>query len=177
MADSLPLSLFEDAPTVVIGVNGKKCSGKCGQAKRYSEFFKSNQGDGYYSYCKQCSKDHNREFYRKNPKSPEEQKKGSLRRAYNLTVEEYRAMFASQNGLCASCGNPETKIDHRTGNVKELAVDHDHATGKIRALLCNACNVALGLLQDDPERIEQLFRYIQRYTSQCTMKPQSYANR
>jgi len=73
-------------------------------------------------------------------------------------------MFASQNDLCASCGNPETKIDHRSGTVKELAVDHDHATGKIRALLCNSCNVALGLLQDDSERIEHLLRYIQKYT-------------
>jgi hypothetical protein len=69
-------------------------------------------------------------------------------------------MFASQNGLCASCGNPETKIDHRSGTIKELAVDHDHATGKIRALLCNSCNVALGLLQDDPAFFEAACTYI-----------------
>ena len=163
MADSLPLSLFEDAPTVVIGVNGKKCSGKCGQAKRYSELFKSNQGDGYYSYCKVCSKEHNRDFYRKNPKSPDVQKSGHLRRTFNLTADEYSALFVSQNGVCAACGNSETRTDHRNGDCKDLAVDHDHATGKIRALLCSSCNIALGLLQDDPERIERLLRYIQSF--------------
>ena len=122
MPDSVPLSLFEDAPVIVIGVNGKKCGGKCGKLKLYTEFFKSNQGDGYYSYCKVCSKEHNRAFYRKNPKSPDVQKRGHLRRMFNLTSDEYNALFVSQNGLCASCGNPETKIDHRTNTTLSKTV-------------------------------------------------------
>lgn len=72
-------------------------------------------------------------------------------------------MYKAQNDVCASCGNPEMGIDHRNGAHLDLAVDHNHATGQVRALLCGPCNMALGLLQDDPERIERLVRYIQSF--------------
>jgi hypothetical protein len=41
-----------------------------------------------------------------------------------------------------------------------LAIDHDHVTGDIRGLLCHACNVALGLLNDDPELLEAAAGYL-----------------
>jgi hypothetical protein len=72
-------------------------------------------------------------------------------------------MYEAQHGVCAACGNPETRTDHRNGECTDLAVDHDHATGQVRALLCGPCNMALGLLQDDPERIEQLLIYLRNY--------------
>lgn len=57
-------------------------------------------------------------------------------------------MLEAQGGVCAICKGPETKP-----NAKYLAVDHDHATGAVRGLLCNNCNRAIGLLGDDAERL------------------------
>jgi hypothetical protein len=56
---------------------------------------------------------------------------------------EYAAMLAAQNGVCAACGKPETGRN-QYGPVS-LAVDHDHVTGKVRALLCMRCNRAPAL--------------------------------
>jgi hypothetical protein len=47
--------------------------------------------------------------------------------------------------------------------VKKLAVDHCHKTGKIRGLLCQGCNMALGLLKDSPAIINNLARYINKH--------------
>jgi hypothetical protein len=79
-------------------------------------------------------------------------------RRYKLTPEQYHNLFEDQKGLCAACGCKEK------GN-RRLAVDHNHLTGAVRALLCHACNVALGLLVDSPERVEMLLRYIVKHAS------------
>src|SRR6266480_6312978 len=78
---------------------------------------------------------------------------------YDMTIEEYQSMLDRQNGLCASCNNPETAKGN-TGKLKPLAVDHDHVTGKVRSLLCSNCNQTLGCLEEDPERVNALLRYI-----------------
>jgi hypothetical protein len=59
---------------------------------------------------------------------------------FGLTEEQYLALEASQNGVCAICGNPPVK-------PPTLAIDHDHATGKVRGLLCVTCNTRLGFLE------------------------------
>jgi hypothetical protein len=66
---------------------------------------------------------------------------------FNLDVIKYQEMFKAQNGLCAICGKPETNM--YKGKIRNLAVDHDHATGRIRGLLCSKCNTGLGALNDD----------------------------
>ncbi|KKN26953.1 hypothetical protein LCGC14_0869490 [marine sediment metagenome] len=52
-------------------------------------------------------------------------------------------MFSTQNGECAICGTHSSELD------QALSVDHDHSTGKVRGLLCNSCNLMLGLVKDD----------------------------
>ena len=139
----------------------KQCT-KCNEAKPLSEFYRATAyKDGYFSQCKSCQHDYQRAT--RKPRNPIEQKRAHLKRTFNLTRDEYDAMRQAQNGVCASCDRPETRTDLRNGDALDLAVDHDHVTGQVRALLCNSCNIALGLLQDDPERIEQLLRYIQRF--------------
>ncbi len=69
-------------------------------------------------------------------------------------------MFLAQNGVCAACSQSETTLDFRTEQVKNLQIDHCHKTGRVRALLCQECNNALGILHDDPERIRLLLRYV-----------------
>lgn len=78
--------------------------------------------------------------------------------AYGLTIAQYDQLVLDQNNLCAICGKSETKI--RYGKVIALSVDHDHVTGKIRKLLCNACNTALGILCEDRQIVQNMDKYL-----------------
>jgi hypothetical protein len=69
---------------------------------------------------------------------------------YNLTLEDYNKMFEEQHGCCAICGR------HQSEFKRSLAIDHNHITYKVRGLLCNNCNRAIGLLQVDELGIELL---------------------
>lgn len=70
------------------------------------------------------------------------QRKIWLKKGYGLSVEQYEAMFKSQNGACKICSGQNL-------NGRPLGVDHDHKTGKIRGLLCQPCNLAIGYMNDD----------------------------
>jgi hypothetical protein len=67
-----------------------------------------------------------------------------LRHKYDMTPEQYDSLLASQGGNCAICGDPP-----KVGQNKRLHVDHDHATGKVRGLLCMHCNHSI-------ERVEKI---------------------
>lgn len=54
----------------------------------------------------------------------------------------YDAKFSEQHGVCAVCGQPETR-KHQSGITMALSIDHDHSTQKVRGLLCCACNLSL----------------------------------
>lgn len=71
---------------------------------------------------------------------------------YGLTIEQYDAMVDAQNGACAVCG----KVPRY-----ELVIDHDHATGTIRGLLCHGCNAGIGYLGDNEEGIRRALEYLQ----------------
>lgn len=60
---------------------------------------------------------------------------------YGLTPDKYRAILDEQEGVCGICMRPEF-----------LMIDHDHATGEVRGLLCGSCNYALGCLGDNVTR-------------------------
>lgn len=80
----------------------------------------------------------------------------NLRRNYGLTLREYRGMLVNQESRCAAC---LVEVEDWQRN---LSVDHDHLTGQVRGLLCQPCNLALGHLKDDPERIFALADYLRR---------------
>jgi hypothetical protein len=80
-----------------------------------------------------------------------------------MTIQEYTAILKAQNNVCAICENKETAINAKNSKVQKLCVDHDHATGKVRALLCTACNKALGLLNDDPSRVLKAHNYLVKH--------------
>jgi hypothetical protein len=90
---------------------------------------------------------------------------GELRKRYGITFEQYAEMFHAQGGCCAICRNPETRVDHRTKKISRLAVDHDHKTGAVRALLCGKCNGLLGRADDDPDRLRAAIAYLERHAA------------
>lgn len=83
-------------------------------------------------------------------------------RKYGLTVADYNKLFEAQNGLCAVCHRPETLMRPK-GGFRALAVDHDHKTEAVRGLLCGRCNSALGLLDENIDRILSLAEYVRSF--------------
>ena len=79
----------------------------------------------------------------------------------NFSLEDYDQMHAKQNGLCLICNRPE-RVRWRGTRMKPLSVDHDHRTGKVRGLLCQECNSAIGKLGDSIELLESAIRYLRR---------------
>lgn len=79
-----------------------------------------------------------------------------LRLYYGISLEEYNKLLEKQNGKCAICNlTPEV-----CNKGRYLCVDHNHQTGKVRGLLCNTCNRAIGLLKDNTEVLRRAAEYI-----------------
>lgn len=76
-----------------------------------------------------------------------------LRANYGLSVEQFNALLSSQGNACAICRDTD----------KKWCVDHDHATGKVRAILCHCCNVALGLLGDSARITNAATEYLTKH--------------
>lgn len=85
-------------------------------------------------------------------------RRNNLAANYGLTPAEVDVMTEAQHGLCASCGGPPV-----WGKGKRLHVDHKRGTKCVRALLCQGCNTALGLLDESPEKVLALYAYILKY--------------
>ena len=81
----------------------------------------------------------------------------SLIRTYGIGLHEYDLMFTEQKGKCACCGTHQNEL------TRNLAVDHDHDTGLIRGLLCNHCNMAIGILGDNIEGLMKALNYLEKH--------------
>jgi hypothetical protein len=83
-----------------------------------------------------------------------------LRKRYNITLAEKRAMFSRQQGRCAipSCASS-------FASLSDAKVDHDHSTGRVRGLLCSACNVTLGHGREKPAVLRDLAAYLELYAN------------
>ncbi len=78
-------------------------------------------------------------------------------RKYGLTPESYVAMEKQQNGRCKICGS--TKPGH---GAKHFYIDHCHKTMRVRGLLCCHCNMVIGQLGDDADRIRRAAEYVEK---------------
>ena len=79
-------------------------------------------------------------------------------RRYGLTEPEFRSLLKEQENACAICKGPFK-------GYRTIHTDHDHSTGKVRGLLCNNCNVGLGLFLDQPKLLKRAIEYLYRGTS------------
>jgi len=125
----------------------KTCK-KCKERKSYEKFYKQRASqDGHYAWCKECS--------RKNSILKREQTRNTdLLRKYGISHQDYLDMLEAQDNKCAVCGLPDVENIHG-----KLCIDHNHKTGKVRGLLCNPCNKALGLAMDSADILYSLYKY------------------
>lgn len=79
-----------------------------------------------------------------------------IQNKYNLSAQEYFAMLLAQGGVCLICARAPTH--------KPLCVDHDHATGNVRGLLCHKCNALLGHAGDNPSVLASAIEYLKAKT-------------
>jgi hypothetical protein len=115
--------------------------------------------DPFYLYLTQLSRREHRASrkqidsvrrQRRAATDPDHRDKKRVRR-YGLTLEDYRALLARQGKACAICKK----------SVPRLCIDHCHATGKVRGLLCNKCNTGLGCYADDPKLTAAATAYLE----------------
>jgi hypothetical protein len=124
------------------GPQKKPCS-RCRKVKALTAFTLENK---IYpsSRCKVCTNELMKDIYARQDRAVVRRQK-----KYNLTDEDYQAMLLAQNGLCFLCVKR-----------KAINVDHDHATGRVRGLLCSSCNQALGILGDTSAAFERVLQYV-----------------
>lgn len=85
-------------------------------------------------------------------------KRRNLAYNYGMKLAEYDSLVEACGGVCQSCGSPPA--EEGSFSQCNLNVDHDHATGRVRGLLCSGCNLALGLLGEDVDRLKGLISYL-----------------
>lgn len=113
----------------------------CKEDKTVDQFYKHAQHAGSYTaYCKPCQADYTRA------------------RKYNVDPETFQNMILDQNGKCAICS-----VDFDSTRWGSPRVDHDHETGKVRALLCHHCNLGLGHLGDSLLKLSLAVTYLVRH--------------
>ena len=131
--------------------------------------------DGLQSKCRKCAAEYWKEYYATHAEErekyrdahaeersrqskeyyathAEEARKYWLKHNFDISLDQYGAMLASQGGVCAICGRPP--------NGKALCVDHDHETEEIRGLLCDNCNLVLGHSRDNSSLLRAAADYI-----------------
>jgi hypothetical protein len=119
-------------------VKSKTCR-VCDKEKDISNFSAHRRRkDGYTSECTECSRIRQ---YKQN---------------YGITIKEYERMLVEQDHSCYTCGSHESNLE------KRLHVDHEHSTGRVRGLLCDRCNRALGMFQDDEVLLYRAIEYLNK---------------
>jgi hypothetical protein len=121
----------------------------CSAVKSLAEFSKDGKSkDGHTSYCKQCKQQ--KDKVRQRNYDYAAMRRSKLGREYGLTLEEGEQLFKKAKYCCQICKSS-----------KALQIDHCHATGQVRGILCHQCNSAIGMLDDSIERCQEVVRYLQ----------------
>lgn len=137
----------------------KTCS-RCKEEKLAELFPKAARSrDGLHTWCKACMSWNTLRWKKANPGYVEKRtENGVMRysRRYGVEPEDYFALLAGQGGVCAIC--------RQAPKQGPLHIDHDHADGRVRGLLCRPCNLGLGNFGDDPDRITAAMAYLMQHT-------------
>lgn len=138
-------------------MESKTCTG-CKQTKPLDQFYaKRSDATRYRAKCKECHRIKYKADYALGLGNYRDYhlKKYWAGSTVAEAVENYERLFSAQKGVCKICKQEEVG--------KRLAVDHDHTTLKVRGLLCEDCNRALGLLRESFDIALQLAKYVQEH--------------
>lgn len=144
---------------------------KCERERPVEEFFVNRaMKDGRMSMCRDCSMEKTRAYRLKNldreraigrekqrafrAANPSYDRWMKIWRKYGLTPKQWEDLYSLQQGRCAICIAP-------LAEGTKICVDHDHATGVVRGLLCTICNQGLGYFKDDPDRLRRAAAYVE----------------
>ena len=106
--------------------------------------------------CRRCYSEIGNEWSRENAEASARHKRNwHLLNRFGITIDEAETILDDQGGVCAIC---EEEIEDPRGFSPH--VDHDHATGEVRGVLCFHCNAGLGQFKDDPERLRAAIVYL-----------------
>jgi hypothetical protein len=106
----------------------------------------------------QAHRDRNRELIRAGQRrradkaktdNPQARRDAYLRSTYGLSLHDWFELFDKQGAVCALCGGTDPKFKHG------WHTDHEHASGRVRGILCKSCNITIGLLGDTTSEIEE----------------------
>ena len=112
-------------------------------ARTASRKYRAKNLEKTHACSKEYYKRHSEEVYAK-----------MLIERYNITLEQYNEMLTAQNGVCSICGSPPSR--------RNLDVDHNHNTGKVRGLLCHHCNLILAHALDDKNILRNAANYLEK---------------
>lgn len=159
-------------------VDDRTCS-VCGETKPVTDFYRysGRQGrqGGYMRRCKRCQVRQSSELRKArytleqraasqreyNRRRPDHVKLANrIKSRYGLTIDEWQALLDSQGQSCAVCRLHIDELPDDGRNTK-MHVDHCHDTGRVRGLLCSACNRALGCFRDDPHAMRAAANYVE----------------
>ena len=161
-------SKFSTLASRELAEQGKKYCPSCQTIKSIRDDFSTMKvRGGVASHCKECNADWNRQYYatpkgkalyhtiyKRNRDRVVDKK---LQRKFGITLAEYKIILDKQAGRCIICGRTPEE------NGKMLSVDHDHATGRNRDLLCNNCNVTIGFIEKNKIDTDKLKWYLERH--------------
>jgi hypothetical protein len=133
---------------------GTRVCTKCARRQPMGEFYWASTGKHRIRTCRTCASESAKQRHSANP----EQRRQygfvrNLRVKYGLALDQYQLLLERQGGVCAIC--------HAPLKERHIQVDHNHATGLVRGLLCSDCNLAIGLLHESIESIERCIGYLQ----------------
>ncbi|MCD9186705.1 MAG: endonuclease VII domain-containing protein [Pyrinomonadaceae bacterium] len=114
----------------------------CRIGKSREHFYKSKNTLNLSARCIECSRAYDR--------------RKRFEKVWGITETEYNSMLIQQNYGCAICGG--------VNSDRNLAIDHCHDSGKIRALLCGRCNIGIGLFADSIYLLEKVIEYLKLHS-------------
>jgi len=150
----------------------RKANGRCKLCHRESANKKRNENREWFNEKQKIKRESNPEqtsiYYKQQYIKKREllgQKYNDARRAerFKITLDYYYNMILSQENKCDICGQNETRKKRKSDEIEVLCVDHDHATGKVRSLLCHSCNLGLGAFKDDQVRLQSAITYLKKH--------------
>lgn len=137
----------------------------CKETKEITDYYKyAANKDGISYRCKECDDKARQQWSEKNPeRAKESQRKRNLKHKYGLTIEDYDRILEDQGNSCAICHKKDYEVSGDRFSKIKFAVDHNHTTGKVRGILCNQCNRALGMFSDSEEVLRSALKYLETH--------------